>query len=140
MLKKGKDAPDIRLKTPEGNVKPLSSLEGKVVLVDFWASWCKPCIRTIPKLKKVYKKYNDQGFEIYGVSLDKKRKSWEKAIDKHGMNWVHVSDLKYFNSAAAQKYKIKSIPFTVLVDRDGKIIASGLRGQELVEKIEEVMG
>ncbi len=140
MLGKGKDAPDIRLKTPEGNVKPLSSLEGKVVLIDFWASWCKPCIQTIPKLKKLYSKYNDQGFEIYGVSLDKKRGSWVNAIEKHGMDWVHVSDLKYFNSAAAQKYKVKSIPFTVLVDREGKIIASGLRGRELVKKIEEVMG
>ncbi len=140
LLKKGKDAPDISLKTPKGNVKSLSSLEGQVVLIDFWASWCKPCLKTIPKLKKLYKKYNDQGFEIYGVSLDKKKKDWVKAIEKYDMNWVHVSDLKYFNSAAAQKYNIRAIPFTVLVDKNGKIIASGLRGQELVKKIEEVMG
>ena len=140
MLKKGKEAPDISLKTPQGKVKSLSSLEGKVVLIDFWASWCKPCIRTIPKLKKVYDRYADQGFEIYGVSLDKKRQSWTKAIDKYGMDWIHVSDLKYFNSAAAQKYKVRSIPYTVLVDREGEIIATGLRGQELVKKIEEVMG
>lgn len=140
LLKKGKEAPDIRLKTPEGNVKPLSDLKGQVVLIDFWASWCKPCIKTIPKLRKLYSKYADQGFEIYGVSLDKKKSSWVNAIEKHEMDWVHVSDLKYFNSAAAQKYKVNSIPFTVLVDQEGKIIASGLRGPELVQKIEEVMG
>jgi peroxiredoxin len=140
LLQKGKEAPDISLKTPKGNVKPLSDLEGNVVLIDFWASWCKPCIKTVPKLRKLYDEYSGEGFEIYGVSLDKKKKSWVNAIEKYEMDWVHVSDLKYFNSAAAQKYKIKSIPFTVLVDREGKIIARGLRGQELVQKIEEVMG
>ncbi len=140
LLKKGKEAPDLALKTPKGNVKPLSELEGKVVLIDFWASWCKPCIKELPKLKEVYKKYNDKGFEIYGVSLDKKKKSWTRAIEKYNMDWVHVSDLKFWNSAAAQKYKVKSIPFTVLVDRDGKIIASGLRAHELEKKLKEVMG
>lgn len=139
-LKVGKEAPDLALKTPEGNVKKLSDLKGKVVLIDFWASWCKPCIKELPKLKEVYKKYKDQGFEIYGVSLDKKKRSWTGAIEKHNMNWVHVSDLKFWNSAAAQKYKVKSIPFTVLVDREGKILARGLRAHELGEKLKDVMG
>lgn len=140
ILEKGKEAPELEMQTPNGGTKALSDLEGKVVLIDFWASWCKPCIKELPELKKVYRKYNDQGFEILGVSLDKRKNDWTKAIEKHDMNWVHISDLQFWNSAATEKYKINSIPFTVLVDREGKVIAKGLRAHQLEDKLKEVLG
>lgn len=134
----GKPAPNIELKNTEGNVVSLESLEGKVVLVDFWASWCKPCRRENPNVKRVYNRFKDQGFEIYGVSLDKKRDKWLQAIEQDGLPWVHVSDLKGWQSAAADLYQVRSIPYTVLVDKEGKIIETGLRGKKLEEKLAEI--
>ncbi len=140
MLAIGAVAPDINLPGPgeDGESVSLYSLRGKIVLLDFWASWCSPCIRELPNLINVYNKYNDQGFEIYGVSLDKSHDAWKGAIEKYDMNWVHVSDLKYWQSKAAQLYNVEGIPYTVLIDKEGKIIAKGLRGNALEEKLKEI--
>jgi peroxiredoxin len=134
----GETAPEIALPNPEGETKRLSDLRGKIVLVDFWAAWCGPCRRENPNVVKVYNKYKDQGFEVFGVSLDKEKTAWVKAIAQDNLNWTQVSDLKYFNSEAAQTYGINSIPATVLLDREGKIIARNLRGPALEEKLEEI--
>lgn len=136
----GQDAPEIDLQTPDGKNLKLSDLRGKYVLVDFWASWCKPCRLENPNVVKVYQKYKDKGFEILGVSLDRDRNRWLQAIAADNLTWKHVSDLKYFNSAAAVTYGVQAIPFTVLVDKEGKIIAQNLRGQSLYSKLEEIFG
>lgn len=134
----GSEAPEIILPDPEGNMVSLTSLRGKVVLIDFWASWCGPCRRENPKMVRIYNNYKDQGFEIYGVSLDKSKNSWVSTITSDKLTWVHVSDLKFWNSEAARLYKVGSIPYTVLVDTEGKIIAKGLRGEALEKKLEVI--
>ncbi len=136
----GQIAPDFTLNTPEGEPLSLSSLRGKYVLIDFWASWCGPCRRENPNVVKVYEKYGGKDFEILGVSLDEKEASWLGAIKDDGMTWVHVSDLKGWQCAASQLYKVKGIPHTVLLDKTGKIIAKDLRGDKLEEKLEELLG
>jgi len=134
----GNAAPEIALPNPEGDTISLSSLKGKYVLVDFWASWCRPCRIENPNLVKNYNKYHDKGFEIYQVSLDKKKDSWTDAIKKDQLDWVHVSDLKFWNSSAAQLYKVQSIPASFLLDKNGKIIAKNLRGDLLEAKLSEL--
>jgi len=134
----GRPAPEINLASPEGANIKLSSLKGKIVLIDFWASWCGPCRRESPEMVKIYKEYHDKGFEIYSVSLDKERSSWLKAIEDDGLNWIHVSDLRYWSSVAAKEYGVGSIPFTVLLDKEGKIMATGLRGSDLEAKLAEI--
>ncbi len=136
----GSPAPEINLPTPEGDPLALSSLQGKYVLVDFWAAWCKPCRVENPTVVKAYNKYAAQGFEVYGVSLDRKREDWLQAIEKDGLPWKHVSDLKYWNSTAADAYNVSAIPATFLLDPQGRIIAKGLRGEQLVNKLEEIFG
>ena len=136
----GGTPPDIALNTPEGEELKLSDLRGKVVLVDFWASWCGPCRRENPNVKKVYEKYKDRGFDILGVSLDRKNEAWLQAIAKDGLEWHHISDLKGWQSAAASAYGVRSIPATFLLDADGKIIARNLRGDALEAKLREVFG
>ncbi len=137
--KVGNEAPELILPTPDNKELALSSLRGKVVLIDFWASWCGPCRKEMPNVKLVYQKYKDKGFEIYGVSLDKDRNAWLEAIEKDGLKWPQVSDLKFWQSEAAQTYAVQSIPHTVLIGKDGKILASGLRGAELESKLAEVL-
>ncbi len=139
-LAPGSMAPEINLPDPEGNNIALSSLRGKVVLIDFWASWCSPCRRENPNNVKLYAKYHSKGFEIYGVSLDKERSNWVKAIKDDNLTWIHVSDLRYWQSKAARKYGVGSIPFTVLIDRDGKVIEVGLRGVALEQKLVQIFG
>lgn len=134
----GSEAPEINLPTPDGENIKLSSLRGKVVLIDFWASWCGPCIREIPTLVELYKTYKTEGFEIYGVSLDANKEGWTGAIKEHDMKWIHVSDLKYWQSEAAGTYNVEGIPHTVLIDKNGIIIAKDLRGEELKEKLKEI--
>lgn len=135
----GQLAPDISLPTPGGESKSLSSLRGKYVLVDFWASWCRPCREENPNVVKMYDKYKGKGFEIYGVSLDQSRDKWLGAIEKDGLQWPHVSDLKGWESSAAQLYNVSAIPQTVLLDPEGKIIAKGLRGEELEKKLASLL-
>jgi len=139
-LRVGGMAPEINLANPEGKMIALSSLRGKVVLIDFWASWCSPCRREMPTNVRLYNKYKSKGFEIYGVSLDKEKSSWVKAIKSDGLDWVNVSDLRYWNSVAAKKYGVSGIPFTVLIDKDGKVIATGLRGEGLEQALIKIFG
>ncbi|MEQ8324179.1 MAG: TlpA disulfide reductase family protein [Vicingaceae bacterium] len=135
----GTAAPDIILPNADGEMVSLSSLRGKVVLVDFWASWCKPCRMENPNVVKAYKKYNAKGFEVFGVSLDKERAAWLQAIEVDQLNWIQVSDLQFWNSSVVKLYDIKGIPFALLLDRDGKIIAKNLRGPALQNKLEEIL-
>ncbi len=124
-------APEIKLNGPDGKPVSLHSLRGKVVLIDFWASWCGPCRRENPNVVKMYQKYKDQGFEIFGVSLDNDVNRWKAAIQSDGLSWYHGSDLMGWKSKPAQMYQVHSIPATFLLDKEGKIIAKGLRGPEL---------
>jgi thiol-disulfide isomerase/thioredoxin len=133
-------APEINLANPVGELVPLSSLKGKVVLIDFWASWCRPCRMENPNVVRVYNKFKSKGFEIYGVSLDRGKDEWIQAIKDDNLTWIHVSDLMFWNSAAARQYNVTGIPFTVLLDAEGRIIAKNLRGEELEKKLAEILG
>lgn len=137
----GGEAPDFTQKTPDGRDLSLSDLRGKVVLVDFWASWCRPCRMENPNVVAAYNKYKGKGFEVFSVSLDKVREPWLAAIEQDGLVWKsHVSDLQGWQNAAAMQYGIQSIPFSLLVDRDGKVIDRNLRGAALEQKLAEVLG
>ena len=125
----GDMAPDIVMNDPDGNERSLSALRGKVVLLDFWASWCGPCRRENPNVVRAYQKYKDQGFEVFSVSLDSDVNRWKAAIEQDQLAWPnHVSDLAGWRNAAAREYGISSIPHTMLIDRDGSILATHLRG------------
>ena len=132
---------DFEMQTPEGKTVKLSDYvgKGKVVLVDFWASWCGPCRREMPNLVETYAKYKGKNFEIVGVSLDQDGAAWKEAIKKLDMTWPQMSDLKFWQSEGAQLYAVNSIPHTVLIDGSGKIIARGLHGEELQAKIAEAV-
>ena len=116
----------------------LSSLEGKYVLIDFWASWCVPCRAENPFVVKAYNKYKDENFEIVGVSLDEKEKNWKNAVEKDGLPWIQVSDLKGWKNDVAQQYGISAVPQNFLLDPQGVIIAKNLRGEDLVQKLAEI--
>jgi peroxiredoxin len=135
----GQEAPEISLPSPEGKEIALSSFRGKIVLIDFWASWCGPCRKDMPGVVNLYKKYKDKGFEIYGVSLDQDKPHWVEAIAKDGITWPQVSDLKYWDCEPAKMYGVQGIPYTVLVDKEGKILTKGLRGVELEKAIENAL-
>ncbi len=135
----GSEAPDFTQNTPDGKPFALRSLRGKIVLVDFWASWCRPCRMENPNVVKMYNKYHAKGFDVLGVSLDKTKDAWTNAIKQDGLMWHHVSDLQFWNNAAAQQYGVSAIPYSVLVGRDGKVLAKNLRGAELEAKLAEVM-
>lgn len=138
----GQIAADFTQNDTLGNPIKLSSLRGKYLLVDFWASWCGPCRQENPNVVNAYNKYKDKGFSVLGVSLDRQgaKDAWLKAIHDDNLTWMHVSDLQYWNNAAARLYGIESIPQNFLLDPQGKIIDKNLRGAELHEKLEEVLG
>lgn len=134
------EIPEIALPSPTGEIIKLSSTRGKVVLLDFWAAWCPPCRRESPHLVLAYNTYKTKGFEIFQVSLDKTKEEWVKAIEQDNLGkWIHVSDLKYWNSQVVSQFNIKSIPFNMLLDKDGKVIATNLRGESLMIKLAEVI-
>jgi len=138
VLAVGQEAPEIALPSPDGDIVKLSSLRGQYVLIDFWAKWCRPCRIENPNVVRMYNRFHDKGFEIYGVSLDRTKEDWLQAIEEDKLTWIHVSDLKFWQSEAAQRYNVDAIPFTVLLDPDGKIIAKNLRGKALERKLEEI--
>ena len=135
----GSKTPEISLPTPQGDTIKLSSTRGSVVLLDFWASWCAPCRKENPNLVKAYNLYHRKGFQIYQVSLDKTKVAWMKGIEDDQLGkWIHVSDLKYWNSVVIPLYKIESIPFNFLLDKEGRVIARNLRGDQLQKKLAEL--
>jgi peroxiredoxin len=136
----GDEAPDFSAATPDGKTLSLKSLRGKVLLVDFWASWCGPCRRENPNVVAVYNKYKSKGFDVLGVSLDNDGQRWKGAIDQDKLTWHHVSDLGGWGSMPAKLYKVTGIPHTLLLDKNGIIIAKNLRGQALEQKLIEIFG
>lgn len=136
----GQVAPDFTMNDSTGNPVTLSSMKGKVLLVDFWASWCSPCRAENPNIVKAYRLFKNKGFDILGVSFDQHRDKWMKAVRDDQLTWQHVSDLKGWGNAAGKLYGINSIPANVLLDKELKIIARNLRGEELITRLTEILG
>lgn len=135
----GEVAPAFEGPTPTGELVSLASLKGKVTIIDFWASWCRPCRIENPNLVRLYKRMHDKGLEIVGVSLDKNQSSWARAIEDDGLSWNHVSNLKYWQDPIALLYGVRSIPAAFVLNKEGVIVAKNLRGAQLDAKIEELL-
>ena len=139
----GKPYINIELPTAEGEIISLQSVienpQVKYTLIDFWASWCGPCMGEVPHLKEAYKKFHKKGFEIYGISLDKSQEKWWEAVKEHKMEWIHVGEVNGWENKAVKDYAVRSIPTNLLVNSDGVIIAKNLRGEEVIAKLEEVL-
>lgn len=138
-VKVGQAAPEISLPNTAGTTTNLSSYKGKVVLIDFWASWCAPCRRSNPGVVKLYNKYKGKGFEVFGVSIDSKKNAWLKAIQQDGINYTQVNDNGGWDAATALKYGVDAIPATFLLNKEGVVVALNVEGQELEKKINELI-
>ncbi len=135
----GSLAPDFTLPDTSGVNFTLSSLKGKYVLIDFWAAWCNPCMKEMPNVIKLYNDFHGKGLEVVGVSLDKTRAAWLGAIKAKNLSWIQVSDVKFWQSLVVPLYNVSAIPYTVLLDKEGRIIAKNLRGEELYKKVESLL-
>ena len=137
----GQKFTDLTMPSADGKTMSISDYAGKqpLVLVDFWASWCGPCRAEMPYVLKAYQQYHAKGFEIVGISLDEKKEAWLKAIEQLKLPWPQMSDLKGWQSEACQKYNVKSIPSSVLLDSEGTIVAKDLRGEDLAKKVGELL-
>lgn len=135
----GSPAPALDLTTPDGRPITLADFKGKVTLIDFWASWCGPCRQENPNVVRMYDRFKDKGFEIYGVSLDKDKGAWQAAIAKDGLKWRHGSELNFWQSSFVPRYRIEGIPMTYLIDGNGIIIDKGLRGPALEQRLEQLL-
>jgi peroxiredoxin len=138
-LRVGSEAPDIHLTDPQGIIQKLSDYRGKIVILDFWAAWCQPCRKENQILSQLYKKYNKQGLEIFSVSLDNKKDLWIRAINVDKITWVQVSDLKYPSSPIQKLYNLEEIPQSYILDREGRIIAHNLKGEDLDKRIKDLL-
>jgi len=136
----GKKAPDFAAPDPQGKTVRLSEHYKKYTLIDFWASWCGPCRRENPNVVAAFKKYRDRGFSVFGVSLDKNKAAWVKGIRDDGLNWLQVSELSYWSSSIAKDYGVRAIPANFLIDENGVIVGKNLRGEQLQQKLEELLG
>jgi peroxiredoxin len=135
----GQSAPEISLPNGTDSAVNLSSFRNKVVLIDFWASWCTPCRRSIPRVVKLYKKYKDQGFVVYGISIDANKNEWLAAVDQEKITYTQVNDKSGWNSFTASQYNVNAIPSTYLLDKDGKIVAINAEGAELQRMIKRLL-
>ena len=137
----GQKAPDFTMNDIDGNAVSLSSKIGaRLLLLDFWAAWCGPCRQENPNVVKIYAEFHEKGFDVFGVSLDQKKEDWIRAIADDKLTWTHVSDLQYWNNAAASMYAVSRIPSNFLLDETGTIIGRNLRGADLYNKVNEVLG
>ncbi len=138
-IKAGQPAPEIALPDTKGNVVALSSLKGKVVLIDFWASWCGPCRAANPGVVRLYSKYKDKGFEVFGVSIDSEKDKWLKAIQHDRIKYTQVNDNSGWQSKVLEKYNVEAIPATFLLDKTGMIVAVDLEAKALENKVKQLL-
>ncbi len=138
-LRIGGTVPEIALPGSQDSIVNLSSLKGKVILIDFWASWCAPCRAANPYVEKLYRKYKDQGFEVFAVSLDVKKEAWLKAVKKDKLSYIQVIDLAGWSSKVAESFYVDALPTNFLLDKDGKIVAINIEGKEMFDKVKNLV-